>query len=134
MDPQEVAETLNCRITAAHAFAQAYPVIGIDGKIRELFDVTCPRTHLDAITVTEADVSALGDVPRSETDSRAAVGRIESPALRIIDRLFWLHSLGVTTSDDNSLKKHDLALMALFDALSGNLDEECAWKWARVLN
>jgi hypothetical protein len=88
---------------------------------------------LDAIIVSEADIPALGEIPRCEIDIRAAVGRIDNAALRIIDRLFWFDSLGVTASDGSSPNKHDLALRALFDALSGNLDEERVWMWARAL-
>jgi hypothetical protein len=88
---------------------------------------------LDATTVTEADVPALGDVPRSEAGIRAAVGRIENPELRISDRLFWFDAVGVAGFEGLPLKKHDLALRAIFSAFSGDLDEECVWKWARAL-
>jgi hypothetical protein len=66
-------------------------------------------------------------VPRTETDIRASVGRLENPSHRIADRLFWLHA-AITGLDESGadgpealrvpLKKaaweHDQALNALF--------------------
>jgi hypothetical protein len=49
-------------------------------------------TVLGMLNTSDADVPSLGDVPRTETDIRAAVGRLENPAQRIADRLFWIQS------------------------------------------
>ena len=88
---------------------------------------------LDAIGITDADVPALGETPRSEADIRVAVGRIENPELRIADRLFWFHAPPGATSGLTALNKHDAALQAIFESLTEQLNEEAVWMWARAL-
>jgi hypothetical protein len=78
---------------------------------------------LNAATLTESDLPSLGPLPRSETSIRSSLGRIESPALRIFDRLFWFHNTNsddtVPSSDDpraplrHIAARHDDALHAL---------------------
>jgi hypothetical protein len=78
---------------------------------------------LTAATLTESGFPALGPLTRTETSIRASLGRIESPALRIFDRLFWFHqtpSEDITPSDDDlraplrqAASRHDDALHAL---------------------
>src|ERR1039458_5855194 len=40
---------------------------------------------------TEADMPRLGEIPRTEADIRAAIGRLENPVQRLSDRLFWFY-------------------------------------------
>ena len=73
----------------------------------------------------------LGDVPRSEADIRSAVGRLENPASRIADRLFWLHSLSGTT---NSFRNdHDVAFRMMIEVFADQLTEDGIWLWAKAL-
>jgi len=81
-------------------------------------------TILGMATISDADTPPLGEVPRSEIDIRASLGRIENPAQRIVDRLFWLHTTTTRLEESHAddlrvpLKKaaweHDQALNALF--------------------
>src|SRR4051812_44366305 len=50
--------------------------------LRRMFTLGLPRTH-------ETDFPILGAIPRTETDIRAAVGRLQNPVQRLRDRLFW---------------------------------------------
>ena len=49
------------------------------------------RASLAPVTMEEADIPALGMVPRTEADIRAATGRLTNPTLRLRERLFWFH-------------------------------------------
>jgi hypothetical protein len=42
-----------------------------------------------------ANMPTLGALPRTETDIRAAVGRLGNPAQRLADRLFWFHLINL---------------------------------------
>lgn len=78
---------------------------------------------LNAATTTEADLPELGPLERTEASIRVALGRMESPALRISDRLFWFHETPIeqTSPSDEQLRaplrqaslKHNNALRAL---------------------
>ena len=78
---------------------------------------------LNAATLTESDLPSLGPLARTELSIRASLGRIESPASRIFDRLFWFHrtpSEVIAQSDDDlraplrqAASRHDDALHAL---------------------
>jgi len=94
---------------------------------------------LDIENSSEVDFPSLGQVRRSESDIRSAVGRLENPSHRIADRLFWLHS--TTERPDASdvgdirepLKKssyeHDQALESLFRVYSSTSlsNDHSAW-------
>ena len=54
--------------------------------------------RLGAVSATEADIAVLGEIPRTEADIRVATGRLENPTQRILDRLFWLHSIDSAVS------------------------------------
>jgi hypothetical protein len=82
-------------------------------------------TLLGIANTSEVDIASLGQTPRSESDIRSAIGRLENPSQRIADRLFWLHSASTERPETNGsdelrepLKKagwdHDQALTALF--------------------
>src|SRR5260370_17858964 len=77
------------------------------------------------VNPSEVDLPSLGQTPRSESDIRSAIGRLEIPSHRIADRLFWMHSATTERPETNGsdelrepLKKaawdHDQALNALF--------------------
>ena len=105
---------------------------------------------LELLNTIEVDVPSLGEVPRNETDIRAAVGRLESPSQRIADRLFWLHS-AINTPDTDSLDdlrahlkkaawEHDQALQSLFSLYGSaeTVDDPDAWTgplkiWQKVI-
>ncbi len=88
---------------------------------------------------SEADIPSLGEIRRSESDIRSAVGRLENPSQRIADRLFWLHSAterpDANASGDSRepLKKaawdHDQALEGLFRLYCSTSlsDDPSAW-------
>ena len=44
---------------------------------------------LGLMLMSEADLPFLGEIPRTEADIRAGIGRLENPLQRITDRLFW---------------------------------------------
>jgi hypothetical protein len=80
----------------------------------------------------------LGEIPRTEADIRVATGRLENPTQRILDRLFWLHSIDSAVSVrpgglDTDLWNHDQALRAIFAAFETGFDEAGIWVWARAL-
>ena len=87
---------------------------------------------LDAANTIEADLTELGDVPRSEADIRSAVGRLENPVSRIADRLFWLNSLSQSPADP-SRSAHDAALRMVIEAFADQLTEDGIWRWAKAL-
>ena len=88
---------------------------------------------------SDVDVPSLGEIGRSESDVRSAVGRLGNPSHRIADRLFWLHSATYQTNANASaesrepLKKaaweHDQALKSLFLLYSSTSlsDDPSAW-------
>jgi flagellar biosynthesis chaperone FliJ len=88
---------------------------------------------LGTITTNSGDVPVLGELPNSETDIRAAVGRIENPELRLIDRMFWFHSDKASLVEKKTFMQHDSILHELFNALSETVDEACVQKWTKTL-
>ena len=94
---------------------------------------------LGVSNVSGSDFPALGAVPRTESDIRSAVGRLDNPAHRIADRLFWFHSVtdgSAPTDSDHArepLKKagwdHDLSLKFLFSLYSSTtvITDSSAW-------
>ena len=75
-------------------------------------------------------------------DIRAAVGRLENPAQRLSDRLFWFHmrpeslnadSPTVSDQPEESGRNHDQALHGLFAALSTDLDDAGAALWVQAI-
>lgn len=97
---------------------------------------------LGLVTTTEADLPLLGEIPRTEADIRAAVGRLENPAQRLRDRLFWLRSpseswIGGTSKHtgehDHALQRHDEALRGLLAALGSGFDDMGLSLWTRAI-
>ena len=95
---------------------------------------------------TDADLPYLGEIHRAEPDIRAAVGRLENPAHRIADRLFWLHNSTVTVASATTnpdadlrvpLKKaasdHDEALQSLFGVLCSEHSQVNIGSWITAL-
>jgi len=90
---------------------------------------------------------SLGDVPRSEGDIRSAGGRLENPAHRLQDRLFWFHfkpgaeeptskswvSGSVRGPLDEPFREHDRALSELFAAVAAGSDASAVALWADAL-
>jgi hypothetical protein len=88
---------------------------------------------------SDSDFPALGPVPRTESDIRSAVGRLDNPVHRIADRLFWFHSAADGSAPADSeharepLKKagwdHDLSLKLLFSLFSNGtvITDRSAW-------
>jgi ATP-dependent exoDNAse (exonuclease V) alpha subunit len=62
---------------------------------------------LGTITTNSGDVPVLGELPNSEIDIRAAVGRIENPERRLIDRMFWFHSDKASLVEKKTFIQHD---------------------------
>jgi hypothetical protein len=90
-------------------------------------------------STSDVDIPSLGEIHRSESNIRSALGRLENPSHRIADRLFWLHSAterpDANASEDfrEPLKKaawdHDQALEGLFRLYSSTSlsDDPSAW-------
>ena len=124
--------------------ANAYRVLGLAA------DAGPARVHARATTLRrsaalgieapdDADLVWLGHVERSETDIRAAVGRLENPTQRLLDRLFWYHR--EQTVDDLTdhgagtewLAAHDAALKSLLLALAAADGEAAFPLWNQAL-
>jgi hypothetical protein len=84
---------------------------------------------LGLATLTAEDIPTLGPLSRSETALREAIGRMENPAQRLRDRLFWFH--GTPTIEASTLapieKAHDNSLRDLFASLEASLDDTTLW-------
>jgi hypothetical protein len=96
---------------------------------------------LGLMLTSEADVPLLGEIPRTEADIRAAIGRLENPVQRLTDRLFWFHrpseSRIAEPSErrevDVALRNHEEALRSLFAALEAGFDDTGVSSWTRAL-
>jgi hypothetical protein len=102
---------------------------------------------LRAVESKPDDVPLLGSVPRTESDIRAAIGKLESPAQRLKARLFWFHSSlrpgGLSLETDagenpspplkQAASKHDQALCGLYEALMNASNDSAPASWVRVL-
>lgn len=96
---------------------------------------------------TEADIPLLGEVPRTETDIRTAVGRLANPTQRLSDRLLWFHQQpqpenagmaplateSIPNPLDASARCHDEALRGLFCAFGAGLDDSGVAAFVRAL-
>lgn len=103
---------------------------------------------LGLIKSTEIDLPQLGPISRSESDIRSAVNRMETPACRLQDRLFWFHLTPKQIDQDtvaHLLKKyhgnskalaalsHDGALHTILAAVVSELDEPGTKLWVQAL-
>jgi len=97
---------------------------------------------LGVANTSEADMPVLGEIPRTEADIRAAIGRLENPIQRLRDRLFWFHLTPVSPdakaparpSDPEGIAwSHDEALRALFTAFGAGFDDVGVPVWVRAL-
>jgi hypothetical protein len=110
-------------------YANPYRILRLSASasLRDAHEAASSMRRLAILAIADAsaaDIPSLGDVPRTESDIRAALGRLENPSHRIADRLFWLHSRSETSDANGSenpeapLTKsafdHDRALEALF--------------------
>src|SRR6202035_3703914 len=86
---------------------------------------------LGVANTSEADMPVLGEIPRTEADIRAAIGRLENPIQRLRDRLFWFHLTPVSpdakaparpSEPEGIAWSHDEALRALFTAFGAGFD------------
>lgn len=100
------------------------------------------RAEPGVYNTSEIDVTALGDVPRGDTDITDAIARLTNPVQRLTDRLLWFCQLpkpGGTSrlSSDMDPAGHDDALRALIDisitAMPGGLDESALAAWVDAL-
>ena len=104
------------------------------------------RASLAPVTMEEADIPALGMVPRTEADIRAATGRLTNPTLRLRERLFWFHvvqtqrGMGAPPLQripseplERAARTHDEALAGLCAALSIALDDDGVEAWVNAL-
>jgi hypothetical protein len=87
---------------------------------------------------SDIDIPGLGNVPRGDTDIRAALGRLADPAQRLTDRLFWFCELPAPAgaqrfSSPMDPTGHDSALRALFEAMQGGLDDAGLAAWVKAL-
>jgi len=95
----------------------------------------------------DADVPALGTVPRSLADISSALGRLTNVQQRLVDRLFWFHRFPVegtnpeTTTDDDAtplefrrvVQRHDEALRGLIAMLQAEIDSSGTVNWVKAL-
>lgn len=97
---------------------------------------------LGIVSTTEVDVPLLGEIPRTEADIRAAVGRLENPAQRLRDRLFWFSAVPESRTGgaphranepDRTLWSHDEALRDLVAALGAGCDDAGLSLWTQAI-
>ncbi|MBC7933153.1 MAG: hypothetical protein H7Z38_21530 [Rubrivivax sp.] len=121
---------------------------------REVFDASSSvrlALRLGVQKTFEGDLPWLAPVSRTESDVRAALGRLAEPSGRAFERLFWFHTalnprpassvaelraaVDALLSDDSPAARHDAALLMLAGLL--RLDpvheEADAWAWALKL-
>jgi hypothetical protein len=105
-------------------------------------------TALGAVAPQAADLPALGEVPRNEQDLRMAVGRLENPAHRVVDRLFWFHrplgrpdvapgadaSPNALAELDSVARAHDAALYQLVAAHEAGTGAAALDVWVEALH
>jgi hypothetical protein len=98
---------------------------------------------LGIASAAERDLPQLGEISRTEADIRAAVGRLENPVQRLVDRLFWFHqTLGAEDAKppyhadgaELSACSHDDALRVLFAAFQAGVDDAGVALWGQALS
>ncbi len=97
---------------------------------------------LGIVNTSESDLPQFGEVGRTESDIRAAVGRLEHPVQRLGERIFWFHKppgLGGDTvplssdQDRSSALDHDAALYQVFAAMLAVDDDKGFELWGKAL-
>jgi Tfp pilus assembly protein PilO len=88
---------------------------------------------LGLATTTEADIPALGQVPRTDADIRSAVGRLANPLQRLSDRVFWFYNQPQSVVQISDPASHDEALRDLFRAFQASLDDSGVATWVKAL-
>jgi len=97
---------------------------------------------LGVANTTDADMPLLGEISRTESYIRAAVGRLENPTQRLSDRIFWFHMApesretkvqAPSSVPDGAERDHDEALRGLFAAFEVNFDDVGIPVWIRAL-
>lgn len=144
----QVVEKSGPAIFIPHALkANPYRVLRLsaDATLSEIHKAagSMRRATLLGLTgTTEADIPILGDISRTEADIRTAIARLENPAQRISDRLFWLHISAedrASKAESNSEPindvswSHDKALLDLFAVFKNALDDAGVAVWVRTL-
>ena len=97
------------------------------------------RSALLGLKVTTGiDLPEFSEIPCTEAEIRAAIGRLENPKQRIKDRLFWFHrppktgETDLTTnlgSNNETAKNHDNALYGLIDAHKASFNDSGILVW-----
>src|SRR5271165_6743016 len=125
----------------------AYRVLGLSAsatlsEIHRAAGTMRRAASLGLAETTEADMPALGEIPRTEADIRTAVGRLENPVQRVSDRLFWFHlprrSLDATApvphpQPDESGRIHDEAIQGLIATYGMVLDDSGIAVWVQAI-
>ena len=86
----------------------------------------------------ENDLPERGAARRTEADIRAAVGRLENPAQRLHDRLFWFNQTTSSPSAErctahDAAAAHDEALRSLLVALKAGGDDVAPTLWTDAI-
>lgn len=88
--------------------------------------------------ILENDPPELAAPRRMEADIRAAVGRLENPAQRLQDRLFWFNRTTSLTgveqgTTQDAAEAHDKALRSLLVALKAGVDDAGPKLWTHAI-
>ena len=127
--------------------SNAYRVLGLSGNatLSEIHSVAGEmrrKVQLGLSQTTDLVYPSFGEVSRSESDIRAAMGRLGNPVQRLTDRLLWFHVLpenhGIQTQTLLSQTagvewSHDEALRSIFGAIEAGFDEHGIAIWIGAL-
>jgi len=125
----------------------AYRVLGLSGNatLSEIHNAASGirrNVQLGLSQSTDLVYPNFGDVSRSESDIRTAIGRLGHPAQRLNDRLLWFHVLPVkpsaqppisTSPTTSVVLSHDEALLGIFGAIEAGFDDQGIAKWITAL-
>ena len=125
----------------------AYRVLGLaaDATLSEIHRAAGSMRRAVSLGVaktTDADLPLLGEISRTESDIRSAIGRLENPTQRLSDRLFWFHrplevvnaQASVRPNNPNeSARAHDEALRNIFAAFESGFADIGVSAWINAL-
>jgi hypothetical protein len=119
--------------------SNAYRILGVAVRagpkdVHEAAAALRRSASLNMLKPLATDPPALKSPDRNEANIRAAVGRLENPAQRLQDRLFWFNggASGEGMPGDPAIA-HDAALQKLIGAAQAGLTNSAIDLWAEAL-
>jgi hypothetical protein len=123
--------------------ANAYRVLGASAsahidEVHRCAESMMRAAKLGLDATSSLDIPGLGDMPRSESDVRSALGTLGNPSQRLRSRVFWLHHLSEESgsspgADAEIERRHDGLLRRLIALHVQRLDGVSLNEWREVL-